>query len=192
MTLTQARLEAAADRYRQEGPLYPVEAEAVDTLPAALTRGDVSWRDVEWIVQWYYRRFFGAMADSDRATREAQFGENEFEAVLTAIENASEASEVQEALEALTDLEGVDVPVGSAFCMFLDPERYIVMSDHEWGVLVEAGELEEPYPTAPTAESYEQYLTRCRSIANRIDGGLWTLYQAFWGMSEREASADGL
>ncbi len=188
MTLTAARLERAANRYRQEGPLYPVEAEAIETLPSALARGAVGWRDVEWIVQWYYRRSLGAMADSDRATREARFGENEFEAVLTAIESASDAANAPDALEALTELEGVDVSVGSAFLMFIDPERYIVMSDHEWAALGEVGELEGPFPTAPSSDKYERYLETCRSVADRLECELWTLYQALWWLSSDQES----
>lgn len=183
LTLTPARLEEAADRYRQEGPLYPVEAEAIETLPSALARGDVGWRDLEWIVQWYYRRSLGAMADSDRATREARFGENEFEAVLKAIKRAGDAPDARDALEVLTELEGVDILVGSAFCMFIDPQRYVVMSDREWGVLTAADELEGPFPTTPSIADYERYLETCRSIAERLECELWTLYQALRWLS---------
>ena len=180
MPLTRATVDRAAEAYREEEPLYPVEQEGVETLPAALSTGEFGRRDAEWVVRWYYRRFLGAIPNDERRAAEERFRRNDFETVLETVTAAADATDAAEALERLTALEGVDVPVGSAFLCFLDPESYVVVGEREWTVLEEHGELTAPYPDPPSIEAYETYLECCRSVADRLECELWTLYRALW------------
>lgn len=185
MTLTRSTVERTVEEYRREEPLYPVEQEAIETLPGALSTGEFGRRDVEWVVRWYYRRFLGAIPNDERRAAEARFRRNDFETVLESIAAAADAVDVEDddpetALEQLTALEGVDVPVASAFLFFLDPERYVVVGEREWAVLREAGELERAYPDPPSVEEYVAYLETCRVVADRLECDLWTLYRTLW------------
>ncbi|MFC6716749.1 hypothetical protein ACFQGT_17150 [Natrialbaceae archaeon GCM10025810] len=191
MNLTRSLVEAKADEYREREPLYPVEREAVETLPRALETGEYGRRDVEWVVQWYYRRFLGAVANAERRDREAAFRRNAFEDVREAIGDVATTDDPGRRIDRLTDLEGVDVPVASAFAFFADPERSIVVGEREWTVLSECGELDDPYPDPPSVAAYERYLETCRSLADRLECDAWTLYRALWRLwkdrAERES-----
>lgn len=180
MDLTAAAIDEAVREYPDVQPLSAVEHEHLELLPEAFASGEYGWRDAEWVVQWYYRRFLGGYPDADRRAAEDAYGENGFEAVRTAIADTTGAASTEAALAALTDLEGVDVPVASAFLQFVDPTNYVVVGEREWGALARAGELEEPYPVQPTPRGYELYLTTCRTITSRLDRSLWDLYRALW------------
>lgn len=183
MDLTRALVASRAAEYREREPLYPVEQEALETLPAALETGEYGRRDAAWVVRWYYRRFFGDYPDDERRDAEDRFRTNDFDAVRNAIADAVDAATAAEAIDRLTDLAAVDVPVASAFCMFIDPDEYVVVGPREWAALREAGELSGPYPDPPSTSAYETYLERCRSLADRLDCDLWTLYRALWRLS---------
>lgn len=185
MELTRSRVDRAADEYAAAQPLYAVEAEHRELLPGTLRGGEYGWRDVEWVVRWYYRRLLGAYPDDERREAEDAFRDNDFEAVLDAVAAAVEADETRARLDALTALAGVDVPVASAFLQFLFPDRYVVVGEREWAVLRATGVLEAAYPDPPTAAHYERYLDRCRTLADRFDCDLWTLYRALWVLGSR-------
>ncbi|MDG5820478.1 hypothetical protein [Natronococcus sp. A-GB7] len=185
MALSPETVTALADEYPDEQPLAAVEDEHRELLPATLAEGSYGWRDVEWIVQWYFRRFLGRYPDAKRRAAEERFDDNEYEDLETAIEGALEAETARAKLESLTELEGVDVPIGTAFLQFLEPDRYLAMSAREWDVLREQGELEEPYPESPDSGDYERYLERCRTIADRCDCELWDCYRALWLLGHR-------
>lgn len=180
MDLTRAVVETKAAEYAADGPLYAVEAEQIDGLPGAFASGDFGWRDAMWVVQWYYRRSLGAYPDERRRAAEAEFGENDFEAIQTVIGDVVSTTGDARKVQRLTDLVGVDVPVASAFLQFIDPEAYIVVGDREWTVLREAGELTTPYPDPPSVDAYVGYLDTCRAITGRVGCDLWTLYRALW------------
>ena len=173
-------VQSLATGYRAVQPLAVVEEEHLEILPSTLADGDYGWRDAEWIVQWYYRRFLGAYPDADRRAAEAVFGENDYEAVHAAITRAIEAEDDRSKLDLLTELSGVDVPLASAFLTFIQPSAYIVMSAMEWRVLHQSGELDDSYPDHPSAAAYRSYLDVCREIADRRDCDLWTVYTAMW------------
>lgn len=183
MELTRSLVETQAREYRDREALYTVEQESLETLPRAFESGEYGRRDAAWVVRWYYRRFLGDYPDAERREAEEGFRDNDFEAVRSAIGDAVDASDAAEALERLTDLEAVDVPVASAFCMFIDPDAYVVVGPREWSALRAAGELDRPYPDPPAISDYETYLERCRSLADRFDCELWTLYRALWRSS---------
>lgn len=180
MELTRSIVRAEAEAYRDEEPLYAVGREQVETLPGAFERGAFGRRDAEWIVRWDYRRFLGDYPGAERRTREEWLGRNGFERVVEAIEDAAAATEVATALDRLVEIEGVDVPVASAFLTFIAPEEYVVVGERGWTVLRNAGELHISYPAHPDAGEYEAYLGACRSLADRLDCDLWSLYRALW------------
>ena len=180
MELDCQTVEDRAREYRDTAALYAVERQHVDILPEMFETGEFGWRDPEWVVQWYFRRFLGAYPDAERRAIEDAFGDNTYEAVLSAIQGAIDAEDAATALDRLTALDGVDVGVGSAFLQFIDPERYVVCSEREWATLRSAGELECAYPDPPSTADYEGYLETCRSIADRCGCSLLTLYRALW------------
>jgi len=184
MDLTPDRVAAAVDQYPDVQPLATVEAEHLEILPETFERGDYGWRTAEWVVQWYYRRFLGAYPDEERRAVEAAYDENDYEAVHDAIASAVEADATAEKLDHLTALEGVDVPVASAFLAFTHPDRYVAVGPREWTVVRDAGRLEESYPDPPPSEAYERYLDACRAVAKRCDRGLWDVYRALWVLGE--------
>jgi len=185
MELTRSAVEDAAAEYRRQEPLYAVEREQIELLPGAFEAGEYGWRDAEWVVRWYYRRHLGAYPDRRRREREARFDDNDFEAVRAAIGDAVAASDAAAGIERLTALSGVDVPVASAFLLYVDPGSYLVVGEREWGLLREAGELADPYPDPPTVGEYGTYLDACRALADRFECDLWTLYRAIWRLGER-------
>lgn len=180
MELNRTTVRRLADEYDETQPLAAVEAEHLETLGDALAAGDFGWRDPEWVVQWFYRRFLGTYPDATRREREAAYGENDYEDVQAAVTGAADATSPRAKLDVLTHLTGVGVPVASAFLQFLDPAAYVVMSSREWAVLRRTGELAEPYPDDPGADAYERYLAACRAVADRCRCDLVTVYRALW------------
>ncbi|WP_129113512.1 hypothetical protein [Halegenticoccus tardaugens] len=190
MTLACALIEERARQYEREEPLFAVEQDNIETFPAAFLDETYTWKDAEWIVQWYYRRFLGAFPDGERRAGEKAYRRNEFSTVQSRIRAAIETDESTEKIRQLTTLEGVDVPVASAFLLFIFPKRYIVVGEREWEALHEANELTGRYPGPPSASEYEVYLTTCREAADRCAVDLWTLYRALWRLAGEHSHAE--
>lgn len=186
MELGGTLLRERAREYERTEPLYTVEADRLDTLPDAFREGTYDWKDAEWVVRWYCRRSLGNFPRERREAIEGGFEENAFEDVRGAIEAALEADDVAGKLGALTSLEGVSVPVASAFLFYAEPERYLVVGRRTWSALYEAGALEEPYPDPASATEYARYLDACRRVADRFDLELVALYRALWRLGESE------
>jgi len=180
MELSAPVVDRTAREYRNLEPLYEREREHLETFPAAFADGEYGWKDAQWIVRWYFRRYLGAYPYDDRAAVEDAFDDNDFEAVRSAVAAALAAEDIEGRLRALTALSGIDVPVASAFLFFLDPEQYLVVGEREWGVLRSAGELVGPYPNPPSPAAYGRYLTTVRSLADEFDCTLWDLYRCLW------------
>ena len=180
MGLETAEVEAAVEAYPDRQPLAAVEREHLELLPKAFAEGDFGWRDAEWVIQWYYRRFLGAVPDDKRRAREDAYDENDYEAVQDAIAGAVEAEGAAAKLEHLTALSGVGVEVGSAFLQFIEPDDYVVVGEREWTVLRAAGELDGDYPAPPSVQEYERYLDACRTVADRCDSDPRAVYRALW------------
>lgn len=178
MTLDRTHVESLAAEYAETEPLYTVEAEGIETLPGAFTSGGYGWRDAVWVVRWYCRRALGSGDDTARTATEEAFETNASDAVRDAIAGAVEAQCVDDALDELLSLTGVDVPVASAFLFYIDPSAYIAVGEREWTALLEAGELTEPYPDSPTAADYGRYLDASRELSERYGYDHWTLYRA--------------
>lgn len=185
MELSRSIVMDEAESYRESEPLVTVEDQHLDILPGMFAEGEFGRRDAEWVVRWYFRRFLGSYPDAERRSREEQFRENDFDRVHGLLQELT-ALDVDEALARLTDLDGVDVPVASAFLQFADPDSYIVVGEREWSALSEAGELSEPYPDPLPPAAYETYLDTCRALAADFDCDLTTLYRALWRLSVPE------
>jgi hypothetical protein len=183
MSLDSQLVREKSEEYERYEPLYLVERDRLDTMPAAFADGDFVWKDVEWVVRWYYRRDLGGTSHEERAAAENRFRENDWEtvqAVLADVVDAVDASDDRPAVERLSELAGVTVPVASAVLHFVDPARYVVVDDRTWSVLHDRGELAEPYPAPPSVDDYLAYLGRCRETAAALDVDLQTVYRALW------------
>lgn len=184
MELTATLVASKATEYRHREPLSDVEEERIETLPDAFEDDEFHWKDAEWVFRWYFRRFLGEYPHAERQEAEEAFRENDFEAVREALLAAGRSDDLTARVERLTALEGVDVPVASAFLLFLDPEENVVVGECEWSVLHRAGELPGAYPDPPSVEAYERYVTACRNLADQFDCSTWTLYQALWRLAK--------
>ncbi|MFB6252069.1 MAG: hypothetical protein ABEI27_10375 [Halobellus sp.] len=189
MNLTADVVTEHTRTYPEVQPFSMVEDEHRELLPKMFERGDYGWRDAEWVVQWYGRRFIGGFPKSDRRTLEDAYDDNDYEDVHDAISAAVDAEDAAEMLAHLTDLAGVDVAIGSAFCQFIHPDQYVVIDSRQWGVLSALGEVDDDYPDPPTVEDYERYLETYRAVAERCECSLWDLYRALWVLAENDPSA---
>lgn len=184
MELTADLVAEKCSEYPDHQPLSAVEEEHLEMLPNTFASGDYGWRDAEWVVQWYYRRLLGGYANAERRAAEESYDENTYEDVHVAIAGAVEAETAADKLESLTALSGVDVPVATAFLQFLAPDRYVVVSQREWGALHRAGELDDEYPDPPAIADYQRYLETVQSVADRCDCDVQALYRALWLFGE--------
>ncbi|MFB6233706.1 MAG: hypothetical protein ABEH61_05550 [Haloarculaceae archaeon] len=184
MELSQSLVATKAGEYETQEPLYAVEQEQIDLFGATIRDGEYGWRDVEWVVQWYYRRYLGGYPDEQRRDSEAAFRQNDFEDVLDTLSATLESDGPGAKLRRLRTLDGVDVPVGSAFLLFMYPSRYVVVGERGWGVLREAGELSAPYPDTPSVETYLIYQDVCGELLERFGVDAWTLYRALWRLGK--------
>jgi hypothetical protein len=183
MDLSRVEVEAALEAYRSTEPLYTVESEAVETLPDAFRRGEYGRRDAQWVVRWYGRRYLGdEPAGMDRSRREEAFEGAEFEAVRDAIATAVEADREAygDAIDALTALPGVDLPVASAFLAFVHPDRFVVVGPEVWAVVRDLAGLEGPYPDPPSIDEYDDYLAACDELVERYGIDPWEVYMLVW------------
>jgi hypothetical protein len=180
MQLTRSLVEQKTVEYERAEPLVARERDHLDTFPEAFESGDYGWKDAEWVVRWYFRRYLGAYPDEKRREIEESFATNEFDDVRDAIAAVQAADNTEVKIRELTSLSGVGVQVASAFLQFLDPDSYVVVDDRAWHALVEAGKLDDPYPEPPSPTEYERYLSTCRDLAGRFECSLQELYRALW------------
>lgn len=187
MNLTRAVVEAKANEYRDSAPLYAVERDHLEMLPEAFQSGDFDYRDAEWVVRWTFRRHLGAYPEGERRDHEDAYGDNDEAAIRAALADALAADDPDAAVARLTDLDGVDVRVASAFLFFAAPDDFAPVGEREWTVLHDAGVLSRPYPDSLTPSAYVDYLEACRSLTDRFDCDTWTLYRALWQLGEAGA-----
>lgn len=185
MNLTASLVEENAREYERREPLFAIERDNIETFPAAFRDDEFTWKDAEWVVWWYYRRFLGAFPHEKRRAIEEAYKQNEFETVRDVIRTVFQADESTERVRQLTTLDGVDVPIASAFLAYLFPERYVVVGEREWGVLFEADELEDDYPDSPSVAEYETYFETCCDVTSRFDVEPWTLYRGLWRLAKK-------
>lgn len=176
MTLSQQLLKEQEVVYEAQEDQYTEEIERLKTLPSAFDEGTWTWDDLEWIVRWKMTGspFVGKVLDD--------FNSNDEEFVAAQIEKTIAASSPGEKLTQLTEIAGIAERMGSAFLLFMNPDRYTVLDWKAWGVLHEHGYLPDEMPKDPAIEDYLLYLGACWAIANeydvtlrRFDMALWTL-----------------
>ncbi|MCU4753065.1 hypothetical protein OB919_13955 [Halobacteria archaeon AArc-curdl1] len=196
--LTTAELEDAVIEYERQEPFATVEAERLESMPEAFADGSYNWKDVEWVVRWFgRRRRTSAVHPAEEAFRTNDWGDvqDAIGTALEAIDHTDDAerspppqTEIEQLLEALTDLEGFDVPVTSALLFYADPGRYLVIDDRLWKAVVNAGALEEGSSTPDPfdAVSYHQYLEACHELRTEHDITMVGLYRALWRVSSPE------
>lgn len=182
-TLDGATLMDALARYPRSAAFARVEDDRLYSLPAAFRDGSYLWKDVEWIVRWYCRR---PRAPYDRAAEEA-FRENAMDAIRDAIAGVFAADDVDDRVETLTALTGVDVPIASAFLQYIDPASFAAIDPRVWGALARAGRLDGSYPDPPDAAEYRAFLRACHGLAVAGDLRPVDVARALWVLDvERE------
>ncbi|WP_248896005.1 hypothetical protein [Haloplanus halobius] len=187
--LTPATIDELVDEYERDEPFDLVEREHTETLPPVFADGAFGRRGAEWVVQWYYRRRqrVGSVSDAERRAAESQFLDNDYEAMVDAIQGAARADAFETKVERLTALTGVDIAVAAAFLAFTHPDRYVSVDPRAWRALRVTGELDGSYPTDLTADDYERYLEAVRAVADRADRDPWTVYRALWQLGGKIA-----
>ncbi|WP_128905055.1 hypothetical protein [Halorubrum amylolyticum] len=191
------------EAYRESAPFYPVEAEAIESLSDAFRAGEYGKRDVEWVVRWYFRRAVADIDHEERRAVEAAVSDAEPRELRAALWDAIDALDGADAaaagedpdpshhraLDALTEIPGVDVAVASALLWFLAPDEYLVGGEREWAVVAaltdegdagDAGDagapLHDAYPEPMTVEAYDRFLDAVRGLAERLGVDHWHLY----------------
>ncbi|WP_017344381.1 hypothetical protein [Halorubrum sp. T3] len=198
MDLSESTVRERARAYTETEPLYDVERQHVETVPETFAGDEYGRRDAQWIVRWYFRRYLGEYPDRERREREEAFRDNEFDDVIDALDAAVDAvgvknddsANVDDALDALTALDGVDVAVASGFLQFLAPSRFVAIDRRTWAVLAAAGELDDAYPDPPSAADYRRFDDACRAVMDRTGVDAWTLYRALWRSFEEVPRED--
>jgi hypothetical protein len=174
MELGRRVLEQQEAVYKEEEDQYAEEVERLETLPRAFEDGTWSWEDLEWIVRWKMTGspFVGKVLDD--------FNSNDAAFVTSQVEKTVASSSPGEKLSHLIEISGVAERMGSAFLLFMNPDRFTVLDWKAWGVLHESGYLPDEMPDDPAVEEYLLYLGACWAIANEYDVSLRTLDMALW------------
>lgn len=169
-------LEKALAEYLDREAFATVEDDRLETLPEAFADGSYLWKDCEWVVRWYLRR----PLDGRTNPEEEAFRQNRMTEVEAAIDAAVAGETVADRLEALLALEGVDVRIASAFLQFIDPERFAAVAEPCWDALMDAGDLDEPFPEPVKPSAYERYIDRCSEYAEIADLSVADVGRALW------------
>ena len=142
----KSELQQLAQQYWQKTGEKEHELEkAAFEAGAAIRKGDLSLVNLEIIVRWKSERVVHYLiGNSEEKIRKAL-------AVA-----ASPASSVRAAVEALTELRGIDISVASAILSAIHPERYAVL---DFRALEALGHARHD------VEFYEKFLAFCRQMA---------------------------
>ncbi|MFP4589889.1 MAG: hypothetical protein ACLFM8_00305 [Halobacteriales archaeon] len=186
--LTADRVAELVEAYEREEPFAMVERERLETLPGAARDGELLWRDLEWIVRWYHRRYLDDRHRGRRARVEAAFRDNPGAILFPAVEAALDAEALPDRLGHLTDLRGVGLEEATAILFFLAPTVDVVMGPREWAGLEAAHLVLRPYPDTPDVATYDAYHRICREHADRVGVDLVDLQRALWRLGETSRS----
>ncbi|WP_050032240.1 hypothetical protein [Halorubrum halophilum] len=188
------RVADHVEAYRESAPFHPVEAEAIGSLSDAFRAGEYGKRDVDWVVRWYFRRAVTDIDHEERRAVEAAVADTEPRELRGAMWDAIDALDEEaadgardpphrRALDALTQIPGVDTEVGSALLWFLEPDEYFVVGEREWAVVAaltgdarSGADLDGPYPEPMTVDAYDRFLDGVRDLADRLGVDHWHLY----------------
>jgi len=137
----ESELQKLAETYWQKAGSREHEA------GAAIRGGDYTLANLEAIVRWKSERVVHYLI----ANSEAQIKK------ILAVAAAPETP-VKQAVEALTELRGVDLPLASAILAAIDPERYNVLDFRA---------LEALGHERHNVEFYAEYVAFCHRLAER-------------------------
>ncbi len=185
-----ARVPEHIETYRESAPFYPVEKEAIESLPAAFRAGEYGPRDVEWVVRWYFRRAVTDIDHEERRAVESAVGDTDPRELrgamwdgVDALDEEGETPPHHRAIDALTRIPGVDVAVASALLWFLAPDECFVVGEREWAVVASLtddthlqADLDDQYPDPMTVDAYDRYLDAVCGVADRLEVDHWHLY----------------
>jgi hypothetical protein len=144
----ESELQQLAEQYWQNaGDKWRNAEKAAFEAGAAIRNGDFSLANLETIVRWKSERVVQYLIGNG--------GEQIRKALAVA---ASPNASTGDAMSALLDLRGVDIPVASAILAAIYPERYTVL---------DARALEALGNARHDVEFYEEYLSFCRRLAER-------------------------
>lgn len=186
----EARVPEYVEAYRETAPFYPVEKEAIESLPAAFRAGEYGNRDVEWVVRWYFRRGVTDIDHEERRAVEAAIADTEPRELRGAMRDAIDALDEKRsdrphncAIDAITRIPRVDVAVASALLWFLVPDECFVVGEREWAVVASLTDgthlqpdLNDQYPDPMTVSAYDRYLDAVCGLADRLAVDHWHLY----------------
>ncbi len=144
----EKELQTLADRYWQEScnRERQLEIEAFEA-GVSIRNGEYSLANLEAIVRWKSERLVHYLIG------------NGSQRIRRALEVASAPeSSTHEAMLALLELRGVDVPMASAILACIFPERYIELDYQDLEALGQARQ---------DVRFYEEYLEFCRGLAGR-------------------------
>lgn len=181
--LTREQVQRLCREYEREEPFYAVENERLETMPAAVRQGSLSWKDAEWLVRWYYRRHLTSAYNERRTATESGFRENDWGDVRNTLEIVIGMDDPAERVAQVAALQGTDVGVASGVLYFLDPEDDIVMGEPEWRSLEDLGERTRGYPEAARPSDYHDYRATCARLRDDLSVSFIELQRALWRLS---------
>lgn len=177
MAIDRDRLLALAREYERCELFATDESTSLETFPDAAQAGTLRWRDIEWMVRWYYRRHGSSRYNQRRRAVETAFTGNDWPDIEAALESAQSIDDPAERVRALTELDGIDTGVATAILYFITPQRDIVMGEPEWTGL---RSLSIPYPGEPTPADYRSFRRHAIDLATATDTDLVTVQRALW------------
>lgn len=174
----EADLQQLAEQYWQKAGEKEQQLEqAAFEAGQSIRNGEFTLANLEVIVRW----------KSERVVHYLIANSNEKIKGALAVA-ASPGSSTREAINALTDLRGIDLPIASAVLAAIAPERYTVL---DFRALEALGHARH------NVEFYEEYLAFCKHLAdckiiepqNNLPGptALHALERALWEWSRSHA-----
>ncbi len=182
-TLTRTVVEELNRDYERTEAFYLVEQERLETMPEAVREGTLSWKDVEWLVRWYYRRFLTSTYNARARDAERAYRSNEWATIRATLESVIDIDDPAERVAQVHTLDGIDIPVASGMLYFIDPTRDIVMGGREWHALEGVGEINEAYPKKVRPSDYCTYLEVCTTVADRLNITFIELQRSLWRLT---------
>jgi len=178
--LTRPVVERLCAEYERQEPFFTIEHERLETMPTAIREGSYGWKDVEWMVRWYYRRHLSSRYNARRKQVEEGFRSNEWDEVRDTLQAVVGLDDPVKRNARLATLEGIDVPVATGIQYFITPDEDMVMGEIEWSALEANDHIDQAYPPSPTSTTYARYLTACSHLCDDIGISFIQLQRALW------------
>jgi hypothetical protein len=160
LQFNHSQIDALEERYE-----YGQDDEAL-AAGARIAAGHYDREDLKVIVRW------------KSARRAALIDDNSDLDIARSLRFASDSrTSERSAIETLTKLHGVGIPVASAILTLINPDRYTII---DYRALESLGVTDWP----DSAEYYLAYLAACRELARRYHKSPRTLDRALWQWSK--------